>query len=85
MLTTLDIDQDVLSATQTLAQEEKKTPGQKLSELARMALNSLPPKKAATSVKSDAAEEFCGFRPFPSRGGVVTDELINRLREGDVY
>ena len=22
-----------------------------------------------------------GFRPFPKRGGVVTDELIDRLRE----
>ena len=24
-----------------------------------------------------------GFRPFPKRGGVVTDDLINRLREAD--
>ena len=22
-----------------------------------------------------------GFRPFPARGGVVTNELIDRLRE----
>jgi hypothetical protein len=28
----------------------------------------------------DAASEF-GFHPFPSRGGVVTNELIDRLRE----
>lgn len=84
MLTTLDIDQDVLSATQSLAEQEKKSPGKKLSELARMALSTLP-KKTAAAAHESAAEEFCGFKPFPSRGGLVTDELINRLREGDVY
>jgi hypothetical protein len=26
-----------------------------------------------------------GLRPFPSRGGVVTSELINRLRDDDAY
>ena len=29
----------------------------------------------------DSTDEFCGFNPFPSRCGIVTDELINRLRE----
>ena len=28
----------------------------------------------------DSRAEF-GFRPFPNRGGVVTNELLNRLRE----
>jgi hypothetical protein len=26
-----------------------------------------------------------GFRPFPKRGGIVTNELIDRLREDDAY
>jgi hypothetical protein len=26
-----------------------------------------------------------GFQPFPSRGGVVTNELIDNLREDDAY
>lgn len=26
-----------------------------------------------------------GFRPFASRGGVVTNDLIDRLREDDAY
>lgn len=26
-----------------------------------------------------------GFEPFPHRGGKVTDELTNRLREDDIY
>jgi hypothetical protein len=25
------------------------------------------------------------FRPFPKRGGIVTNELINKLREDDAY
>lgn len=28
-------------------------------------------------------DEFCGVVPFPHRGGVVTDELIDKLREED--
>jgi hypothetical protein len=26
-----------------------------------------------------------GFKPLPSRGGIVTNELIDRLREDDAY
>lgn len=26
-----------------------------------------------------------GFRPFPKRGGIVTNELIDKLREDDAY
>jgi hypothetical protein len=26
-----------------------------------------------------------GLRPFPKRGGIVTNELIDRLREDDAY
>jgi len=26
-----------------------------------------------------------GFVPFPSRGAVITNELIDRLREEDIY
>ncbi len=26
-----------------------------------------------------------GLRPFPKRGGVVTNELIDKLREDDAY
>ena len=30
--------------------------------------------------EEEPAAEF-GFRPFPGRGGLVTNELIDRLRE----
>ena len=79
MRTTLDIDDDVLRAAKARAKSERRSTGAVLSELARSALAApaLPP-------ESDESESFCGFRPLPSRGGIVTNELIDRLREDDV-
>jgi hypothetical protein len=82
MRTTLDIDDDVLQAAKELARRERKTAGQILSELARRGLT----EAKDTSAKEPAAKEvFLGFRPFPRRGRIVTNEMIDRLRkeEGD--
>ena len=78
MRTTLDIAEDVLQAAKELGRRQGKTAGQVISELARRALTSVPPPEA-----SGGAEEVLGFRPFPRRGGVVTNEIIDRLREED--
>ena len=80
MRTTLDIADDVLNAAKERARREKKTAGQVLSELARSALNA-PPTSAA--VHEPRAQY--GFKPFARRGGVVTNELIDTLREDDLY
>ena len=80
MRTTLDIDDDVLEATRERAKREHKTIGELLSQLARRGLNA---PTAGLAVKEP--ESFYGFRPFPSRGGIVTNEMINKLREEDVY
>ena len=80
MRTTLDIADDILRAAKELARREKKTAGQIISELARKALTSTPAARG-----SEPPEEFLGFRPFPSRGGVVSNEIIDKLREDDVY
>jgi hypothetical protein len=80
MRTTLDIADDVLHAAKERARREKKTTGEVLSELARQALNS---PLAASSAKEPKA--VYGFRPFPKRGGIVTNELIDKLREDDAY
>lgn len=77
MRTTLDIEDDVLQAAKELARRQKKTAGQVLSELARRALAAGPP--VSDSVSGE--EELHGFVPFPSRGGLVTNELIDRLRD----
>ncbi len=78
MRTTLDISDDVLRAAKELARREKKTAGEILSQLARSALTTLPFRKS-----SGKSEEFLGFRPFPNRGGLVTNELIDKLGEED--
>jgi hypothetical protein len=51
-----------------------------LSELARQALTS--PLEAG-GVKEPKATY--GLRPFASRGGLVTNELIDKLGEDDAY
>jgi len=81
MRTTLDIADDVLQAAKERARREKKTVGEVISELARSALNAPPETtRAARNPKSTH-----GFRPFPKRGGIITNELIDTLREDDAY
>jgi hypothetical protein len=78
--TTLDIDDDVLQAAKERARREKKTAGRMISELVRAALGMLPAHGAAREPRP-----LHGFRPFPRRGRIVTNELIDRLREDDAY
>lgn len=80
MRTTLDIADDVLQAAKERARREKKTAGEVISELARSALT------APTTVPGTREPRaHYGLRPFPKRGGVVTNELIGKLREDDAY
>jgi len=81
MRTTLDIDNDVLQAAKERARREKKTTGEVISELARYALTSPPQEGPAVR----QAVALHGFHPFPRRGGVVTNALIDKLREDDAY
>ena len=80
MRTTLDISSDVLHAAKERARREKRTIGEVISELARHALNAPPATPAARAPKA-----VYGLRPFPKRGGIVTNELIDKLREDDAY
>jgi len=82
MRTTLDIADDVFLAASELARRENRTTGAVLSDLARQAL-SQPARPVVTGGPAVEPQEFLGFRPFGRRGGVVTNELINRLREED--
>lgn len=80
MRTTLDIDDDILSASKELAKAAGKTAGQIISELARKALTQpLQPTQHAL----EQPKAFYGIRPFPRRPGgvVVTNEMINRIRD----
>jgi hypothetical protein len=78
--TTLDIADDVLHAVKERAGREHKTAGQVVSELVRGALTAPAPSSA---VREPPA--LYGFKPFPRRGGVVSNELVNKLREDDAY
>lgn len=80
MRTTLDIADDVLQAAKERAQREHKTIGQMISELARRALVTPQQPSAVREPKA-----VFGLRPFARRGGIVTNELIDKLREDDAY
>jgi hypothetical protein len=81
MRTTLDISDDVLHAAKERARRENRTIGEVISELARTALTATP--GGARSTREPKA--IFGIRPFPKRGGLVTNDLIDKLREDDAY
>lgn len=80
--TTLDIDDDVLQAAKALARQTNRTAGAVVSELARRALTTVP---AGPHPSAQPLAGVGGFVPFQTRGGIVTSELIDRLREQDAY
>lgn len=79
MRTTLDIADDVLLAAKERARRENKTAGEVVSELLRQALTAPTP----SAVREPKA--VYGFRPFARRGAIVTNELIDQLRNEDAY
>ena len=90
MRTTLDIADDVLFAAKEIAKREKKSLGQTISELARRAftqppaVSSLDPAHASGGTVR-VAERLAsyGISPLPARGGIVSNELIERLRDAE--
>lgn len=85
MRTTLDIDDDVLAAAKERARREHKSMGQVVSELVRQALTAPrePVGPAPSAVREQPA--VYGLQPFARRGAVVTNDLIDRLRNDDAY
>jgi len=80
MRTTLDIADDVLIAVKERARRQKRSAGDLLSELAREALTHRY--REGPDVKKP--KSFYGFDPLPPRGGAVSNELIDKLREDDM-
>lgn len=78
MRTTLDIEEDVLLAAKELARHGGTTAGRVISKLLRQALTQ-PVLPTAGGASEPAA--VYGFRPFSSRGSVVTNEQIDKLRD----
>ena len=75
--TTLNIDDDVLLAAKELARRERKTAGEFVSGLMREALHA----RATPSADGRSKRTLYGFEPIPSGGAVVTNELVDQLRE----
>ncbi len=87
MRTTLDIADDVLFAAKEIARREKKTVGQIISDLARQSFAGVPGDDAKPSSGAKAVPHVSerlvayGIKPLPRRGTVVSNELIDRLRD----
>lgn len=72
MRTTVDLNEDVLLAAKEIAKQRGTTVGQVLSDLVRQALT-----KPVPMANKNGLPLF----PVKSKAGVVTMELINRLRD----
>ena len=77
MRTTLNIDDDILASVKEMARREGVSTGRIISRLAREALTG----KRLSAAESREEKTVGGFRPFPSRGVVVSNEDVNRLRD----
>jgi hypothetical protein len=75
--TTLSIDDDVLLAVKERARRENRPMGEVLSDLARQALTN------QNRQPEGQADGLHGFEPLPHRGGAVSNELIDRLRDDE--
>ena len=71
MRTTLAIDDDVLAAVHERAKRERRTAGAVASDLIRESLTG-PPVEYTTRN---------GLPVLPSRGGIVTHELVRSIRD----
>ena len=79
MRTTLTIDDDVLYAAREIARVEQRTAGEVISDFFRKGIASA--RLESSLSPCDEKLERLGIQRFGSRGGVVTNEDVNRLRE----
>jgi hypothetical protein len=72
--TTLDIDDDVLMAVKEMARHEKRSAGSVLSDVARRGLTTPRAEWPTPKYRN-------GFRVLSSGDRVITNELVNRIRD----
>lgn len=77
MRTTLNIDDDVLLAMKELARRERKTMGQFVSERMRETLRT----RTSSTATGGSSRDLYGFKPIPAGGAIVTNQLVDELRE----
>jgi hypothetical protein len=81
MRTTLDIDEDILRAAKALAKQQKVSAGQIVSQLLRKALTGEFASSQTSGDIISRKQEITGFRPFTSGKTVVTNDVVNSLRD----
>ncbi len=74
MRTTLDLDDDVLLAAKERARRQRRSVGAVVSELVRQSLT-------RSAVETGQDERFYGFAPFGQGGCLVSNQVVERLRE----
>ncbi len=84
MRTTLDLDDDILASAKEIARREHTTAGRVLSDLARHALTR-GMRAQASALRSREPAAAYGFKPFASRGAIVTNEVVERMRDEGEY
>lgn len=85
MRTTLNIDDEVLSAAKEIARRGHTTAGAVISALARRALTQ-PEPRTVSGPEAPAVSEpapFFGFRPLAAEGRIVSNETVEKLREDE--
>jgi len=81
MRTTLDIDEDLLTAARELARQQRVSAGQVISQLLRRALTGQGMQTLPSGRMAAGVFPVAGFRPFPAGRAVVTNDDVNALRE----
>lgn len=79
MRTTIDLEYDTLIAAKEIARAENTSLGKVISRLVRQALTGTATAPATHAQPATTT----GFVPFDARGVVVSNELINRLRDAE--
>ena len=85
MRTTLDIADDVLLAAKETARRQKMSLGEVISDLARRSLVQPGGNARARGAAPRGRLARLGIQPLPKRGGVVSNETINQLRDDGIY
>jgi len=84
MRTTLTIDDDVLQVAKEIGRHERRPAGAVISDYFRRAYDRRQERPNASSEANQAREAALaalGIERFPSRGGIVTNADIDRLRD----
>lgn len=83
MRTTIDLADDVLMAVKDLAKRQRRSAGAVISELTRLGLQTLQHRDLASGTSPGVAESdaLYGFVPLPARGKIVSNAVVDALRD----